>query len=114
MLFRSTGPDNGRLYSYKGTLGADIECWVYSGYYKDSVGVKQTFIPVNTVIAGSGAVEGVRAHGAILDGHAGYKAMEFYPKNWMQDDPAVEYVMSQSAPLMIPKRPDAIVTATIG
>lgn len=107
------GPDNGRNFSYKGMLGADIECWVYSGYYKDAAGVKQNYMLDNTVIAGSGAVEGVRAHGAILDSAAGYRAMEFFPKNWMQDDPAAEYVMSQSAPLMIPKRPDAIVTATV-
>lgn len=107
------GPDNGeRDYSYKGMLGADIECWVYSGYYKDETGVKQNYMPDNTVIAGSAAVQGVRAHGAILDGEAGYQALDFFPKNWVQKDPAVEYVMSQSAPLMIPKRPNAIVTVT--
>lgn len=105
------GPDNSKWVSFKGTLGA-VNIWVYSGYYTDAAGAKQNFIPANTVIAASSAVEGVRAFGAILDGAAGYRAMEIFPKSWINEDPAVEFVMSQSAPLMVPKRPSAVVTVT--
>lgn len=107
------GPDAGRLYSYKGTLGSDIEVWVYSGYYRDEDGNKVNYLPDNTVIAGSAALDGVQAFGAILDPEAGYQAMEMFPKNWISDDPAAEFVMTQSAPLMIPRRVNAVVTATV-
>jgi hypothetical protein len=108
-----TGPAAGQFVSFKGLLGADIECWVYSGWYKDSTGTKVDYMPDNTVIASSPAVEGVRAHGAILDANANYQAMSLFPKMWQENDPAVTYVMSQSAPLMIPSRPNASVGATV-
>lgn len=108
-----TGPDGGKWASFKGILGGDIECWVYSGYYKNAAGTKVNYLPDNTVIAASDAVEGVRAFGAILDGAAGYQAVEEFSKNWVQDDPAAEFVMTQSAPLMIPSRPNAVVAVTV-
>ena len=37
-----------------------------------------------------------------MDPEAGYQAMEMYPSNWREKDPAVEYLMSQGAPLMVP------------
>lgn len=107
------GPDTGRLYSYKGTLSGDLEVWVYSGYYRDDTGKKIPFLPENTVIAGSAALDGVRAFGAIMDAEAGYQALEMFPKNWISHDPAVEFVMTQSAPLPIPRRVDAVVAATV-
>lgn len=100
------GPDNAKWVSYKGMLGS-FHIWVYMGYYTDDDGVKQNYIPANTVIGASAAVEGVRAFGAILDPEAGYQALEMFPKNWINPDPAAEYVMTQSGPLMVPKRPDA-------
>lgn len=107
------GPDAGRLFSYKGTLGSDLEVWVYSGYYRDEEGNKVNYLPDNTVIAGSAALDGVQAFGAILDPEAGYQAMEMFPKNWISDDPAAEFVMTQSAPLMIPRRVNAVIAATV-
>lgn len=107
------GPDSGRLYSYKGALGSDLEVWVYSGYYRDDSGNKVPFLPENTVIAGSPAIDGVRAFGAILDPEAGYQALELFPKNWVNQDPAAEYVLTQSAPLTVPRRPNAVVAATV-
>jgi len=105
------GPDNSKWVAFKGFLGS-YRVWVYSGYYTDDSGTKQNFIPANTVIAASAAVEGVRAFGAILDPAAGYQALEMFPKNWVNQDPAAEYVMTQSGPLMVPKRPDAVVAVT--
>lgn len=107
------GPDSGRLYSYKGTLGSDQEVWVYSGYYRDEAGNKIPFLPENTVIAGSAAIDGVRAFGAILDPQAGYQALEMFPKNWVSQDPAAEFVMTQSAPLTVPRRVNAVVAVTV-
>ncbi len=108
-----TGPDAGKFWSFKGWLGADIECYVYSGWYKNDAGTKVDYMPDNTVIAGSSAIGGVRAHGAILDKEANYMAMALFPKMWSQEDPAVTYVMSQSAPLMVPSNPNASIGATV-
>jgi len=105
------GPDNAKWVSYKGMLGS-FRIWVYTGYYTDELGVKQLYIPANTVVGVSAAVEGVQAFGAILDPEAGYQALELFPKNWVNQDPAAEYVMTQSAPLLVPKRPDAVVAVT--
>jgi len=102
------GPDNAKWVSYKGMLGS-FHIWVYTGYYTDDAGAKQLYVPDNTVIGASSAVEGVRAFGAILDPAAGYQALEMFPKNWVSDDPAVENTMTQSAPLMVPKRPNATI-----
>ncbi|MEE8128184.1 major capsid protein [Candidatus Vondammii sp. HM_W22] len=106
------GPGNEKWVQFKGYLG-DYRVWVYKGYYTDDMGAKQNFIPVNTVLAASAAVDGVRAHGAILDGQSGYQALSLFPKNWAQEDPAVEYVMTQSAPLMVPSRPNASLAITV-
>jgi len=106
------GPDNAQWVSFKGWLGS-YRIWVYKGYYKDAAGTKVNYIPPNTVVGASVAVEGVRAFGAILDAEAGYQALEMFPKNWVNKNPSVEYVMTQSGPLMIPSRPNAVVTATV-
>lgn len=105
-------PGNEKWVQYKGMVGS-YRVWVYKGYYTDDADSKQNFLPDNTVIAGSSAVDGVRAYGAILDGRAGYQAMDVFPKNWVQEDPAVEYVMTQSAPLPIPARPNASLAITV-
>jgi hypothetical protein len=90
------------LASFKGRLGAaGPELWTYSGWYHDESGAKQTYIAENEVVLASTAAGGTRAHGAILDAEAGYRALEIFPKNWVEKDPSVEYLMSQSAPLPV-------------
>ena len=84
-----------------------IEAWVDTSKYVDENGVEQFFLDQKTVVGISGAVEGVRCFGAIRDVKAGLQAREVFTKMWENEDPSVEYIMSQSAPLMVPKRPNA-------
>ncbi len=70
-------------------------------------------LPSNTVLLGSSAVEGIRHFGAIRDEKAGYCPMQMFPKLWTTEDPAVRYLMMQSAPLLVPYRPDATIAATV-
>lgn len=56
---------------------------------------------------------GYQAFGAIRDEAAGYQAMSFFPKSWVEQDPAVRYLMLQSAPLVVPYRPNASLAATV-
>ncbi len=107
------GPDSGRNYSFKGTLGSDLEVWVYGGKYDDDLGVTKKFLPDYSVILGSGAVEGTRAFGAIMSPGAGYQPMQSYPRHFVTQDPELEFVETQSAPLIIPGRPDATVAITV-
>lgn len=96
---------------YAGTLtgingSGRIECWVYSGVYEDDEGQSQPFMDPSDVV-GLGDFDGVRCFGAIHDPRAGYRAMEVFMKNWISEDPAAEYLLSQSAPLMVPGEPNA-------
>ena len=108
-----TGPDNGRNFSYKGRLGADMDLWVYNGVYVDDQGATKKYLPDFSVVMGSPAIEGHRAFGAILSPSAGYQAMERFPRHFISQDPEVEYVETQSAPLIIPGRPDASVAINV-
>lgn len=103
-----------QLASFKGRLGGSgPECWTYAGYYTDADGAKQLFIPDNGVAIVSTGSEGLRAYGAILDGEADYVATEYWPKNWVEKDPGVEQVMTQSAPLPCFMEIDGLAFATV-
>jgi hypothetical protein len=102
----------GEEVAYLGTVG-QFEFYQYQQVYKDDAGASQKMMPDNTVIMGSPAgVEGVRAYGAIQDLKA-LRAMSRFPKMWEVDDPSVELLMTQSAPLPVPRQPDATLCATV-
>lgn len=94
---------------YKGTVDG-MNIFVYSGWYIDPVTGTETEIwPSKAVCVTSTQIEGEQLHGAIQDPRAGLAAMEFFPKMWMEEDPAMTWMMIQSAPLVAPRRPDAAV-----
>lgn len=84
-----------------------IEAWVDTSKYVDEDGNEQFFLDQKTVVGVADAIEGVRCFGAIRDAKAGLRPLEVFTKMWENEDPSVEYIMSQSAPLMVPKRPNA-------
>lgn len=93
----------------QGSNGAGrIEAWVNTAKYIDpETGSEEFFLDQKTVVGVSEMVGGVRCFGAIKDKSAGYKPLAMFPKNWENEDPSVEYVMTQGAPLMVPKQPNA-------
>lgn len=92
--------------------GFDI--YTYQDWYETDAGVVTPFLPADTVLmVAPAAIEGIQAFGAIRDPQAGYAAMPYYPKAWYEDDPGREILMTQSAPLVVPLRPDATLAATI-
>ena len=97
------------LGSLQGTGGAGLlRLWLYSGKYKDESDVLQDILNTDTVVGVDwGMIQGHRCFGAIRDGAAGFQALDMFPKNWEDQDPWVEYLMTQSAPLMVPKQPNA-------
>lgn len=99
--------------TFKGRIG-DVEFYVYNDKYEDDDGNIQQLIPDYTVIMGSqGGVEGAQMFGAILDPRNDYGAARYFPKNWVHEDPAGEFVMTQSAPIVVPKRVNATLAATV-
>lgn len=99
---------------YMGSTG-DLDIWVYAGWYLDPAdGVTlKPYLPSNTVIVTGPDLEGARAFGAIRDEKAGFQAMPFYSKSWVDEDPAVRYLLMQSAPLPVPYRVNASLGAKV-
>ena len=98
---------------YAGNIGGyDIS--VYAGSYIDPISnTSKDILPPYTVILGGQGIQGYRAFGAIRDEKAGWQAMPYFPKSWTEEDPAVRYIMLQSAPIVCPLYPDASLAATV-
>lgn len=106
-------------YEYMGVIQGlngtgRIEAWVHTGKLVDpETNTEEYVIPQNGVLGVSEAVQGHRCFGAIKDFDANLQALEMFMKNWRNEDPSVEYLLSQSAPLMVPKQPDATFWITV-
>lgn len=98
--------------SYKGQIG-EVRFWVYQDWYVDEAGTEQQVLPDYTVILASPDVDGVQHHGAIRDEDAGLQPLEFFSKSWTVQDPSCRFLLMQSAPLVVPYRPDATFCATV-
>ena len=100
-------------YEYMGVIqGLDgsgrLECWVNTAKYVDDTGAEQFVQDQSTVVGVSrDSLRGFRCFGAIKDKNAQFRALEMFPKVWEEEDPAVEFMMTQSAPLMVPGDPNA-------
>lgn len=98
---------------YMGNVG-DFDIWVYTGWYENPTNGQLTpYLPDYTVIVTGPNLEGVRAFGAIRDEEAGFQALPYFAKSWVEKDPAVRYLLMQSAPLMVPYRVNAALCATV-
>lgn len=87
-----------------GNLGA-IELWIYNDTYHNDAGVATSMMDQNhIVLTSAGGIDGYQCFGGIMDARAGWQALRYFSKTWMQEDPSVEYLMTQSAPLMVPLR----------
>jgi hypothetical protein len=92
---------------------AQFEIWVYQQYYTDDNGVVTQFLPDNTVImASEEGCQGTRLYGAIQDMRAPI-ALSRFPKMWISEDPSMEILLTQSAPLMVTGWSEATFCATV-
>lgn len=98
---------------YMGNIG-DYDLFVYAGWYEHpDTGVLTAFLPDYTVLVLGQDLEGTRAYGAIRDEEAGFKAMPYFTKSWLEKDPAARLLLMQSAPLPVPYRVNASLAATV-
>jgi hypothetical protein len=98
---------------YVGTLSGTLQVWVYSDYYQDTNGANVPLMNSKDVVLTGPNVQGVKAFGAILDKAASMNAMAMFPKMWDEQDPSATYVMTQSAPLMVPVNPNNTLKARV-
>ena len=97
-----------------GSIG-DFDIWVYNDTYVDDKGVTTKLLPEKTVLLGSrDGLEGTRCYGAIHDEKANWTASRYFTKSWIEEDPSVRWLLLQSAPLVVPYRPNASLCVTVG
>ena len=109
------GPQLAGVVQNKGTYG-EYTCIVYAGKYDDDNGVEQEFMPGTTLLMAPSGYQGVRCYGAIQDAEgnaSGVAAASRFPKNWFTQDPSVENLMTQTAPLMVPPTPNDFVVIEV-
>jgi len=90
-----------------------VRVWLVSGIGNTfkSNGSTVDILKKNEVLLASRAVNGVKAFGAILDAAADIQPADIFSKMWDENDPSARFIMSQSAPLMIPVNTNATVKA---
>lgn len=102
------------IFELKGIVGANTRIWTYSGIYEDDQGNSQELLDPGTVVGVNPVgMKGARCFGAIMDNKAGYQAISRFPKMWEENDPSVVYLMTQSAPLIVPVEPNATLKAVV-
>ncbi len=97
---------------YKGKWG-QYDLWLYNDWYIDSSNVEQPMLADGSILMTGPELLGTRAFGMIMDPSFSYKAMAYAPKTWIQQDPAQQIMMMQSAPLVIPSRVNVSLCAVV-
>lgn len=99
-----------------GANGSTVELIRYADTYQADDGTETPFMSPNDVVFTSSpqAIDGQRCFGAIIDPYAQYQSLDIFSRNYMdQGDPAAEWMLDQSAPLMVPINPNATLKATV-
>lgn len=107
-------PTAGEVAEYRGNIGP-FEIWTYYETFVDDAGATQEMLDPKAVVgtAGGNGAMGLQCFGAIMDEDASFQTLELFPKMWKQPDPSVTYLMTQSAPLMVPRQIDATFKAVV-
>ena len=98
---------------FMGTIQG-FNIFVYSNVYEDDAGSPVNMWGTNKVVMTSkDDLFGVRAFGAIRDEEAGYQALPYFPKSWVEKDPSQRILLTQSAPLLVPERVNASLSVAV-
>jgi len=98
---------------FMGSIG-DFDIYVHAGWYEHpDTGAVTPYLQDYTVLVMGADLDGVRAYGAIRDEEAGFQAVPYFSKSWLEKDPSVRYLLMQSAPLPVPYRVNASFCATV-
>lgn len=97
---------------YVGDIAKGVQVWVYKDYYTVNGVVTPFMDPRDVLLCGPG-FNGYRCFGAILDPNANYQPLEVFPRMFVENDPPVTHIMTQSAPLMVPVMPNNTLRARV-
>jgi Phage major capsid protein E len=105
----------GTPFEYRGQISGQngigvLDMYTYSETYEDDNGTAQPFMDTDAVVGLGAGLQGVRCFGAIMDIDAGLVATPMFSKQWSEKDPSAWYVLTQSAPLMVPAQPNGSFT----
>lgn len=99
-----------------GNSGQTLELWVTNETYQPKRGMAEVpFLAQNKIVftGSKEAYQGYRCFGTIVDPKHQYASVPISGRNWEEDgDPAVEYMLHQSAPLHVPVNPNISLTVT--
>jgi len=110
-----TGPRNQKKGPMLvGQLSGRFELWVYDDYYEDAAtGANTPYLDQDRVLFLSSNIEGRQYQGAIMDLDSGMQAMDVFHKTWKQEDPSGTVLLTQTAPLVGPRRVNSFGTLKI-
>lgn len=98
---------------YMGRWG-QYDLWLYNDWVIDPLdNVEKPMMPDGSIVMSGPNLQGTRAFGAILDPSFAYGALAYAPKMWIHPDPAQLFMMMQSAPIVIPSRVNAELSANV-
>lgn len=90
-----------------------LEVYVYSDFYEREDGTAVPYMSPKDIVLTGGNIKGVRAFGAIQDKKANLQPLPVFVKQYDEEDPSVTFILSQSAPLMVPVNPNNSFKATV-
>ncbi len=97
--------------TWKGQWG-EFDLWLYTGTQREQDGTLVSVMADGEVslvarpMEPRGGLAGIKAFGAIQD-LDNFVPTDMFSKEWTKPDPSARFLMTQSAPLMIPGRPNA-------
>jgi hypothetical protein len=104
---------NGDLAQMVGTLGGFLNVIVYQDWYEDDAGDVQQFLADDEIVITGPRVQGIQCFGAIMDSKANYQPTSIFSKMFEEEDPSATFLLSQSAPLMLPVNPNSTFKAKV-
>jgi hypothetical protein len=88
-----------------GNLSGRFNVWLYGATYENDEGVAQKFVPdYNCWLVSRSSIGGKTYFGAIQDIEAGLVPIRMFHKTWIEKDPSGMTLLSQSAPMIAPRR----------
>jgi Phage major capsid protein E len=90
-----------------------LDCYLYAGYYHDASGTSQPIMNSKDILLSGQAVGGVRCFASIQDKNAQWQPLSIFARMYDGDDPSVTYILTQSAPLMVPVNSNNTLKATV-
>ena len=109
----SANPARAARLADRGRLAEGLDVYLYADYYVNNSNTAVPFMGTKEVVLSGPGVEGVKAFGAIQDIAANLTPIDIFTKMFDENDPSARFILSQSAPLMIPVNPNVTLKATV-